>query len=37
MKMENNISADKEGKVISLKVSKNDSVMEGDVLIVIGD
>lgn len=37
MKMENNISADKSGKVISIKVSKNDAVMEGDVLIVIGD
>ncbi len=37
MKMENNISADKEGKVVSIKVSKNDTVMEGDVLIVIGD
>ncbi|MBK6965014.1 MAG: biotin/lipoyl-binding protein [Bacteroidales bacterium] len=37
MKMENNINADKEGKVITLKVGKGDSVMEGDVLIVIGD
>lgn len=37
MKMENNISADKEGKVVSIKVSKNDAVMEGDVLIVIGE
>ncbi|GAB1404387.1 biotin/lipoyl-binding protein [Lentimicrobium sp.] len=37
MKMENNISADKSGKIISIKVSKNDAVMEGDVLIVIGD
>ncbi|MBW6490725.1 MAG: biotin/lipoyl-binding protein [Lentimicrobium sp.] len=37
MKMENNITADKEGKVVSLKVGKGDSVMEGDVLIVIGD
>jgi biotin carboxyl carrier protein len=37
MKMENNINADKEGKVVSMKVSKGDSVMEGDVLIVIGD
>ena len=37
MKMENNISADKEGKVVSIKVSKNDAVMEGDILIVIGD
>lgn len=37
MKMENNINADKEGKVIRLQVGKGDSVMEGDVLIVIGD
>lgn len=37
MKMENNISADKEGKVVSIKVNKNDTVMEGDVLIVIGE
>lgn len=37
MKMENNISADKEGKVLSIKVNRNDAVMEGDVLIVIGD
>lgn len=36
MKMENNITADKEGKVF-LKVHKGDSVMEGDVLIVIGE
>ena len=37
MKMENNINADKEGRIISLKVSKGDNVMEGDVLIIIGD
>jgi len=37
MKMENNINADKEGKVISLKVSKGDAVMEGDILIEIGE
>jgi len=37
MKMENNINADKEGHVVSLKVSKGDNVMEGDILIVIGD
>ena len=35
MKMENNIEADKAGKVISIKRQKGDSVMEGDVLIVI--
>ncbi len=37
MKMENNINADKEGRVTSIKVSKNDSVMEGDILIIIGE
>lgn len=37
MKMENNINADKEGRVASIRVGKGDSVMEGDVLIVIGD
>lgn len=35
MKMENNIDADKEGKIVSILKSKGDSVMEGDVLIVI--
>ena len=37
MKMENNINADKEGKVVSIKVGKGDNVMEGDVLLVIGE
>jgi glutaconyl-CoA/methylmalonyl-CoA decarboxylase subunit gamma len=37
MKMENNINADKEGRVTSIKVAKGDSVMEGDILIVIGE
>jgi len=36
MKMENNIDADKEGVVKEVRVKPNDSVMEGDVLIVIG-
>jgi len=36
MKMENNINADKEGIVKSVKVKKGDSVLEGDVLIEIG-
>jgi len=36
MKMENNINADKEGRVTLIKVGKGDSVMEGDILIVIG-
>ena len=35
MKMENNIDSDKEGKVSAIKVKKGDSVMEGDVLVVI--
>jgi biotin carboxyl carrier protein len=37
MKMENIINADKEGRVAALKVGKGDSVMEGDILIVIGE
>jgi len=37
MKMENNIEADKAGKVVSIMKSKGDNVMEGDVLIIIGD
>lgn len=37
MKMENNIEADKPGKVVSINKTKGDSVMEGDVLLVIGD
>lgn len=36
MKMENNINADKDGTVTAIKVMKNDTVMEGDVLIEIG-
>ena len=37
MKMENNIESDKEGIVAEVKVSKGDSVMEGDVLIIMGE
>jgi biotin carboxyl carrier protein len=37
MKMENNINADKAGTVKTLKVKKGDSVLEGDILIEIGD
>mgnify|MGYP003597630545 CR=1 FL=1 len=37
MKMENIINADKEGRVVSIKAGKGDSVMEGDTLIVIGE
>ncbi len=36
MKMENNIDSDKEGKVLEVKVHKGDSVLEGDVLVIIG-
>ncbi len=35
MKMENNINADKDGKVTSILVSKGESVLEGTDLIVI--
>jgi biotin carboxyl carrier protein len=34
MKMENNIDADHDGIVKEVRIQKNDSVMEGDVLIV---
>ena len=37
MKMENNIESDKAGTVTEIKVAKGDAVMEGDVLIVIGE
>lgn len=36
MKMENNINADKEGIIKSVKVKKGDSVLEGDILVEIG-
>ncbi len=36
MKMENNIDADRDGVVRSIKVRKGDSVLEGDVLLTIG-
>ena len=35
MKMENNINADRDGKVTAIKVNKGDSVLEGTDLIVI--
>lgn len=35
MKMENNIEADKDGKVVSIHKQKGDAVMEGDILITI--
>lgn len=36
MKMENNIEADVDGTVTAVKVRKGDSVLEGDVMVVIG-
>ena len=36
MKMENNIKADKAGKIADVKVNVGDSVLEGDLLIEIG-
>ncbi len=36
MKMENNINADKDGKVLEIKVNRGDSVSEGAELIIIG-
>jgi glutaconyl-CoA/methylmalonyl-CoA decarboxylase subunit gamma len=35
MKMENNIDADKEGIVKEIRVQRSNSVMEGDILVVI--
>ena len=35
MKMENNINADREGKVAAIKVQKGESVLEGTDLIII--
>ena len=37
MKMENNIEADQAGKIVSITKQRGDSVMEGDVLIIIGE
>lgn len=36
MKMENNITSDKEGKITAVKIKTGDSVLEGDVLVEIG-
>jgi biotin carboxyl carrier protein len=36
MKMENNIECDVAGTVTEVKCRKGDSVLEGDVLVVIG-
>ncbi len=37
MKMENSLESDRDGKVISVKVRPGQNVMEGDVLIEIGE
>ena len=37
MKMENNIESDKAGTVTEIKTSKGSAVMEGDVLVIIGE
>jgi biotin carboxyl carrier protein len=34
--MENSVNADKEGKILSIKIKQGDSVLEGDLLIEIG-
>ena len=36
MKMENNINADRDGKVTAIQVAKGDTVADGAVLIVLG-
>ncbi len=36
MKMENNITADNDGTVTAIKVSKGDSISEGDDILLIG-
>ena len=35
MKMENNINADKDGKITAINVNKGDSVLEGTDLVII--
>jgi biotin carboxyl carrier protein len=36
MKMENNINADRDGKVTDIRVAKGDTVADGAVLVVLG-
>ena len=36
MKMENTINADRDGKIVEIKVNKGDSVLEGADIVVIG-
>jgi len=35
MKMENNLTSDREGKIKSLKVKPGDNILEGDILVEI--
>lgn len=35
MKMENNIDAERDGKIAEIRVAKEDTVMEGAVLVTI--
>jgi glutaconyl-CoA/methylmalonyl-CoA decarboxylase subunit gamma len=37
MKMENIIDSDKDGKIVKINANKGDSVMEGDILVTIGE
>lgn len=37
MKMENNIASDKDGKIIKISANKGDTIMEGDILVTIGE
>lgn len=37
MKMENNIDSDKDGRIIKVNTSKGETIMEGDILVTIGD
>lgn len=37
MKMENNINSDKAGRILAIRVRPRDAVLEGDILIEIGD
>ena len=36
MKMENNINADRDGKIDAVKVNKGDSILEGSDIVIIG-
>jgi glutaconyl-CoA/methylmalonyl-CoA decarboxylase subunit gamma len=37
MKMENVINSDKDGQIVAIKVAKGSNVMEGDILLEIGN